>query len=342
MKWPIVMLIAVGTVAAFLAAVLVTAISTRAVANPLDPQSKETTVLVAKHDLAALTVVTAEDFEEVTMSINDAPKGHMNNSVQAVGRVLMLQVKKGQAMTKNAFASDSPGTHLAATLRPGMRAVAVNLANYAGIDGLLYPGAYVDVLASFEMTSRNMNDGKALSTTLLQGVQVLSIENKIVGGQEGDDVEEAASTRVSNAVDRRGRMITLLVNTRQAEALQLAMEHGVISLSLRNPTDGEEFDRDATVLAEGRLARLAEFLQAAVTDEQESPSRHETSLEPVSSGLRLESRDPQSQSQTQPQILTPQNPQWNIQILRGTDVEVRSFDQNEEKESESTEPIAAQ
>jgi len=337
MKWPIILLLVMGVIAAFCAAVIVTAVSTRRMANPIGSGAQEATVLVAVRDLPALSVLTEADFEKRTIPVTETPEGHMSNSVQAVGQVLMVPISKGQGLTSDSFAKQGPGTYLAAKLPPGKRAVAISLANYAGMEGLLYPGAYVDVLATFDMKRGNAVEGTAVSTTMLQGVQVLAIENRAVGGNASNAVEEQVDSRVERSVSRRGRMITLLVNTRQAEALQLAMEHGTISLSLRNPTDAEDFDRDPTVLAEGRLARLAEVLEAAVMAEDDAET---IDTEPTSIPLERPDLEVVVPSPA-PQINTPSTEPaaelevqpWNIHILRGADVEIRSFQPKEQPDS---------
>src|SRR2546421_271903 len=53
----------------------------------------------------------------------------------------------------------------------GKRAMAVALTDHGGLNGVLYPGSIVDVLASFKSKT-----GEGLSTTLVSGVEVLAIE----------------------------------------------------------------------------------------------------------------------------------------------------------------------
>jgi hypothetical protein len=55
-----------------------------------------------------------------------------------------------------------------------------------------------------------------------------------------------------------------MVDTRQAEALQLAMDSGKISLAMRNPLDQKTVDTEGMVLSQGRLAKLGELLAPSV------------------------------------------------------------------------------
>ena len=66
---------------------------------------------------------------------------------------------------------------MAAAIPHGMRAISIMFPNHAITGGLLYPGSIVDILASFRLPSKDRVRGKAISTTLLQGIQVLAVEN---------------------------------------------------------------------------------------------------------------------------------------------------------------------
>ena len=55
-----------------------------------------------------------------------------------------------------------------------------------------------------------------------------------------------------------------MVDTRQAEALQLAMDNGKISLAMRNPLDQKTIDTEGMVLNQGRLGKFGELLGSSV------------------------------------------------------------------------------
>jgi hypothetical protein len=102
------------------------------------------------------------------------------------------------------------------------------------------------------------------------------------------------------------------VDSRQAEALQLATVHGTVSLAMRNPNDKIDADRDATLLSGGQLASLAEYLGAWVgTDTPEG-----TQAAPA--------------AQAQPSHKTRLR-EWDVTIMRGDSVEVQSFKTEDEK-----------
>lgn len=148
-----------------------------------------------------------------------------------------------QVFTNACFATEGSGLQLASLLGEGKRAVSVSLADYSALAGLLYPGSIVDVLVSVKLPAPQ-GRSKAVSTTLLEGIQVLAVGDHTV-------FTEGTSKPESDDLRRRRRLIvTLLVNSEQAQKLQLADEHGSISLALRNPTDIEPVTASATGLAD--------------------------------------------------------------------------------------------
>lgn len=332
MKWSVAGLVLLGTAAALCAAVLVGSINAdKARANiPHLQESPEITVLIAKQDLNRLSVVEQDAFEKLVLPRAEAPKGFLSNPAQVVGNVLTTNMIEGQPFVKSCFAANGPGVRLATKLMPGMRAVTVSLADYAGLEGLLYPGCVVDVLATFDVPTSARAGGQAISTTLLQNIQVLAVENETVGDEKKETVPNGESRF------RKQLKVTLMVDSRQAEALQLAVEHGQISLALRNPTDTHHVDKDATLLSEGRLAKLAAFLSPTVpaNDEEEPDNILRRALAPDSPSpaeVRLPKEQPVPEKkaaadEAPPKVAAPKpKPEWKVTIFKGTEEEVRTF-----------------
>ena len=160
---------------------------------------------------------------------NERPKDSLVSPTPVIGKVLRIPVLKGQVLTKEHFATSGTGVHLAATLPEGYRAVTIALDQSGSLEGLLYPGGVVDVMATFRLTEGAVR-GESLSTTLLERIPVLAIEDRTVVGAE-------AETGKSTSARSGRRLVTLRVTPQQAAQLQLASEHGSISLAMRNPLD---------------------------------------------------------------------------------------------------------
>jgi len=271
-----------------------------------------------------MSTVTAEDVVTKKVKVSHAPAGHYSEPAQIIGKTLSLPIVKGQTFTKNDFPTDGHGLLLAMHLPRGKRAVTVQLSDHSGLEGLLYPGCVVDVVASFRVDG-SARIGKAVSTTLLQNVQVLGVENSSVVKQAS---AEEASQRSARSSARRELLVTLMVDSRQAEALQLAIEHGSISLAMRNPSDIDTAMSDATLLSEGKLAQLAQLLSPKTSNENEAAEPNDASNDnyrfagvneapgprEVSDGPAKDAGDAKQRQRY-----------YNVDVLRGLTSETRSF-----------------
>jgi pilus assembly protein CpaB len=198
-----------------------------------------------------MTVIRDDALAVKTVSSRDAAAGAYTSPIQVIGKVLSVPVVAGQAFTKRIFVVEGTGIQLAAALKEGMRAVSVSLSDYGGLQGLLYPGSVVDVLASFKRPTVGTASGEGTSITLLRGIQVLGVENEtIVSAESGEE----PSSPQRGGVRNRKWQVTLMVTPEQAQMLQLVMEYGIIGLSLRNPLDGAA-PADAGPITLSRLLR---------------------------------------------------------------------------------------
>jgi len=263
MKLGIIVLLVLGVVAAGSAALLVGTLSIHSnEAKKADVSKVE--VAKAKINMPAMTVITLSHIETEEIPKDKLPEGKVFSPSQVVGKVLAVSVVEGQVLTDACFVTEGSGAHLASALPYGMRAVSVTLSSKAIPDELLlYPGCVVDVLVSFRLSSSDRNMGSAISTTMLREVQVLAVEgNSVVTKQDVEGEVKAKAKRSNGQVT-----VTLMVDSKQAEALQLAIDNGNISLAIRNPLDKKMVDAEATVLSQGRLASLASVLTPAVFSE---------------------------------------------------------------------------
>jgi Flp pilus assembly protein CpaB len=158
---------------------------------------------------------------------------------------------EGQPFTSNCFADEKSGARLASALKNGMRAVSVSLKPEKA--GLLYPGCIVDVLVSLNRPSTEESGTKeAMSMTLLQGIEVLAIDELSVMSEEAtpEPAKPETTTASSSKRERKDRLVTMMVNSNQAKALQLAAQYGGVSLALRNPLDAGLVETDSTMLSD--------------------------------------------------------------------------------------------
>lgn len=328
MKWGVVILLILGVMAAACAALLIGAMGTNSSATAKNPQGVE--VVVARKSLPAMTVVTLDDFVKQMVSRNELPQGQVASPARVVGRVLSVQVVEGQVLTESCFIADGTGAQVVAAIPEGMRAVTLNLNSRAVPDALfLYPGSVVDIVFSFKLASRSV--GEAGSLTILSGIQVIAVDGESV--VSNPEQQAKAKTRRASS----GLQVTLLVDQKQAEALQVLDDNGNISLTIRNPLDKTVGDMQATVLSQGQLARLSSLLTA----EGVAAPQKERAMRDWLAAQVLGAKDPNEQADgndtsstpmpaAQPQMdqdyQAPKRPRWGVEVIRGRETKVEEFD----------------
>ncbi len=327
MRWPIVVLVVMGLVAALSAALLTAAVRAQVVNEVVDETGPtEVNILVTTRDLKAMTVIDASSLAQRAVLSTEVPPDAVTDPVQVIGRILVVGVLKGEALTLAKIAREEDRVHLAAALPEGGRAMSVTVATDMGVENLLYPGAIVDVVASFRLpASRGTPSGEVVSATLLQALQVLAVgEESVVSGTEPVDAESGSKTRGGT----RRTVVTLLVDSQQAEALQLAMMHGSIALVLRNPLDTEETIVAGLLLSNlsGDIAhRLGMLAQSGMASGPVAVPTVSAEAEPETAAHGDEAS-----------AGTPA--QWITEVLRGRERETRMFPLDEAIRPEVEQP----
>lgn len=315
------MLVILGLVAAFATTVLVSALRTDKQVRSL---KGDVEVVVVKRSLPAMSVITSDFIEKNKVPRAGLPEGSLTDGIQAVGRVLAVPVVEGQVLTRYSFITQGTGAQLAATLPQGMRAVSVSVSGNYVIGGLLYPGCVVDVLASFRLPGSERR-GEAISTSLLQGIQVIAVQEESIVSRSSEDKK---SKLLEGKKDYGNNLtVTLMVDTKQAEALQLAMDNGKISLAMRNPLDKMPVDIDATVLSQGRLAKGASQLESSVPVARQNWS-------PSDSNLDEWNKERLREVFSGPDEWTRKAPQWPVTVIRGHEVKEEMVNEAPVQETE--------
>ncbi len=123
-----------------------------------------------------------------------------------------------------------------------MRAYSVKVPDVAqGVAGFILPGNRVDVLISLGEISGSNETGGGSTTTLLQNVEILAVDQKM----------DAPS---DNKVDTKDlRSVTLLVNPQQANLLDLGQNKGMLHLALRNLEDNKAAQTKPATLIDLRV-----------------------------------------------------------------------------------------
>jgi pilus assembly protein CpaB len=178
-------------------------------------------VVVAARDLEIGTLIGPAD---ITMAKWAAPlpKSAALKPEMVLNRGVIATTYQGEPILPNRLAPAGSGGGLAATIPPGMRALAVRVNEVVGVAGFVTPGMRVDVLMAGIPPGGSSAQGPEVRT-LLQNIQVLSAGGNIQKDSEGKQ--------------QPVQVVNLLVTPEQAERLSLASDQMHIQLVLRNPTD---------------------------------------------------------------------------------------------------------
>jgi pilus assembly protein CpaB len=225
-----------------------------------DPSPGGVEVAVAKKSLPAGELIKTDDFVRQKVSRNDLARsqGRIADPATVTGRTLAQPVVEGQILTENLFASEGSVQQLLSQMPPGGRLFTLTLSPRSAPDRLLLkPDCLVDVLPSARLSGTEA-PGQAFSTTMLQRIVVLAVQGESV-------VSNPRKEGSAQAHHSGGKLqVTLLVNQKQAEALQLIGDNGNITLVVRNPLDKTVSNMQATVVSQGRLATFGSALAPEV------------------------------------------------------------------------------
>jgi pilus assembly protein CpaB len=152
--------------------------------------------------------------------VSDLAKGKLRRDMNA-----------GEPLTLVSLTSVGKGNVLAASMDPGMRAIAIKVSPQSMVGGFISPGDRVDVILTYQVRLSGPDREEAetkvnrhASQTVLENVRIMAIDQM---AKKEDDKAKV------------GRTVTLEVDASGAEKLALASEMGELSLALRALGDTE-------------------------------------------------------------------------------------------------------
>jgi pilus assembly protein CpaB len=151
--------------------------------------------------------------------------------VELIGKVATRAIAAGALIPRDAVGGEA---RLAIRVPVGMRAISIDTTAEIAVAGLVRPGDRVDVQVVYpgaDAISGARGAGRSRAQTLLQMVQVLAVGEAVVGAQPASE---------GSAPPPPARTVTLALTPEQVSTLSLAKSTGALTLSLRNPTDGEQ------------------------------------------------------------------------------------------------------
>ena len=168
---------------------------------------------------------------------------------------LARNISEGEPVMRNALLGQTKGNLVAASLEPGMRAMAIAVKAESMVGGFIGPGDYVDVVLTYKKTIKSedddprvqnmieMNLDKYATETILQNVKVLAVDQTAQRPEEEDKIKV-------------GKTITLAVNFEDSERLALATQLGDLTLVLRGIGDEAVVEKKWPTVSDARLITM--------------------------------------------------------------------------------------
>ncbi len=193
-------------------------------------------VVVSAKELAAGSVLKAEDLTTADWPVNLATTGVFSKVDEVVGRAVVYPVGEKDIIRERDLAAPGSGLGLAPKIPPGMRAVSVRSNEVVGVAGFLYPGSRVDVLATLRPVGGTSGVTEPITQTILQDVEVITAGQRIQPDPEGKP--------------QTVNVVTLLLNPEDAQKLMLASSQATIQFVLRSGADKEKVETESVSVAD--------------------------------------------------------------------------------------------
>ena len=199
-----------------------------------DTVGARTEILVAAATLPAGTLLRAKDLNwqptngPEPAQIFRAAGGLGNTTLEmdqqlrteVYGAALLFGLATGESIRRDGIVKPGDRDFLQVVLSPGARAIAIPVTTGGASTGLLYPGDRVDVVLTQSFKNDSLLARRSVSETVVQSLRVLAVD--------------AIDPKLTGAGNGFGRTVTLEVTQEQAEKINVAVELGKLSLTLRS------------------------------------------------------------------------------------------------------------
>jgi len=201
-------------------------------------------ILVAERDLEVGAFITAQDIRwqptsgegEVVLSQHFVEGAIQMDAL--LGAVVRRPLRADQPLTVVEIIKPGQRGFLAAVLRPGMRAVTVEIDKVSGNSGLVFPGDHVDMILTIALEDpRDRSNNRLASETILSDVRVIAMGQRV----------ESFATIDSEPEGRPATTATLEVAPEHAERINVAQQLGRLALSLRSLAGEVTSDEDRVI-----------------------------------------------------------------------------------------------
>ena len=179
------------------------------------------TIVVASQDIPARVPITAAMVATVSRPASAVEPDALVDPAKAVGALSLISIPAGATITESKVGHPTD-VGLPVRLKPGMRAISIQIDKVKGVSGLIEPGDFVDVIAVLP----RVGNKPPPAATILRGIRVLSV---------GDSLEYSSAT--PSPQEANSTTVTLEVTPKQADLISMADLNTVLRLALRSPRE---------------------------------------------------------------------------------------------------------
>lgn len=208
-------------------------------------------VVVAGQDIPFGTSLEAHKLTTIQWPAEAVPPGTFNDFENLVGapgtepRRAKRAIAQGELILANKISEFGEKVTIVQTLKPGHRAMAINVSAQTSAGGFVTPGDDVDIMLT-------TSDAKGLRVvTILQNVRVIAVD------QLADETQEQAVI---------ARTVTVEVTPQDSQKLAVAQSAGTLNLTLRNLQADQE---DGPI----ESIRLSDILREKSPDNNPGPKQ---------------------------------------------------------------------
>ncbi|OGR42499.1 MAG: Flp pilus assembly protein CpaB [Elusimicrobia bacterium GWA2_61_42] len=207
----------------------------------LAAQNEPATVLVAKYDLPARTIMNVDLVETRVIPKmyieQDSYEVKSQSDIKLVSNlVTSVRIPKGNQITQSALVSLSPEAGLSVKVPPGYRGCVLPLEN--DLLRLIKPGDRVDILVSFDAVMGD-NRKEKVTATILQNVLVLGVGSNLGQGLSGGQAKAKAAAEAADQAFSEKAALSLALNPNEAQYLALSVKQGSVDVIVRGLGDVE-------------------------------------------------------------------------------------------------------
>jgi pilus assembly protein CpaB len=232
-----------------------------------------TPVVVASLDIAAGTRIIEGMVETKDIAVDTVLAGVFPDTEGVIGQVTRVPLVAGeQVITTKVTATGAAITGtgdppLAYVVPEGKRAVSIQVSSVIAASGLIRPGDYVDVILTMKVGGDN------IAQTILQNVQVLSVDQDVALTGVDEGVDGSPSVSEEGEASPEATTVTLAVSPTHGEVITVAEAcgqnfSGRLALALRGFGDSSPVATRTVWAEDGAPPTCAALLGVSVSSLQ--------------------------------------------------------------------------